>query len=68
MKMDQKEYDEYVTDGILCDSSKDISKPEMKSSLTKEELVLSQKKQVEKRREKAAAKRIVKQRLKKKKP
>lgn len=64
MKMDQKEYDDYITDGILCDASKDIDRPNMKSSLTKEERKIKELQAKAKREHKAAQKKLAK----KKKP
>lgn len=60
LKLDQKEFDEYITDGILCDSSKDVDKPIMRGTMTEEERevkVLQAKKLKE---EKAARKRMAK--------
>lgn len=54
LKLDEKEFDEYITDGILCDASKDIDKPELKSSLSKEEREIKELQRLQKQREYAA--------------
>lgn len=54
LKMDQKEYDDYITDGILCDASKDIEKPELKGTLTEEEREIKEKLRKEKAKQYAA--------------
>lgn len=54
LKMDQKEYDDYITDGILCDASKDVEKPELKGTLTAEEREIKEKLRKEKAKEYAA--------------
>jgi len=56
IKLDQKEFDEYITDGILCDSSKDIDKPKLKGTLTQEERELRKLKADKKREAKEADK------------
>lgn len=43
LKMDQQEYDDYITDGILCDSSKDVEEPDLNATLTKEEAAIREK-------------------------
>lgn len=65
IKMDQKEYDDYITDGILCDASKNVEKPEMKGTLTKEEIEIREAQRKERARAKAAAKRAAKKKSKK---
>lgn len=54
LKMNQSEYDEYITDGILCDASKDVEKPEMRGTLNTEERKIAEEKRKEYARRKAA--------------
>ena len=62
LKLDEDEYNEYITDGILCDSSKDIDKPVLKGTLTKEEREIKELQNKQKQKDKAAKKRLAKQR------
>ena len=43
LKLNQQEHDDYIADGILCNVSKDIEKPEMRASLTTEERAIREK-------------------------
>lgn len=54
LKLNEKEFDDYITDGILCDASKDIDKPELTSSLTNEEREIRELQKKQKAREYAA--------------
>jgi len=58
LKLDQKEYDEYMADGILCAASKDVEKPDLKSTLTKDEMELNKAQNRRRAAEKAAKKRL----------
>lgn len=57
LKLDQNEYDEYIADGILCEASKDVEEPEMKSTLTKDEMEINKAQSRRKAAQKAADKR-----------
>jgi len=57
LELNQKEFDEYIADGILCDVSKDVERPQMNSTLTKEEKEIKAKLANEKAKRKAKAKR-----------
>lgn len=58
LKLNQKEYEEYITDGILCDASQDVEKPKLKGTLTKEEKEARELKKKFDRAEKAKLKKL----------
>lgn len=68
LKMSQQEYDDYITDGILCDSSKDIEKPEMKGTLTEEEREIREAQRKERAKIKAIARKNARKNNKNKQP